>query len=235
MPLIASGASAAVIIPKGYALAIAAGSVGVLAFGPGPAGRQAPAAIVAQAQQLGPYPDVQTVYITTASGQVSYSLQRADGMVASLVPASPFKLSALILEQNHAAGTPLTGSTSLTVLASILVPAGLMGLNGSIRVSAGTTITNNANTKTLSFALGGAALLSVSTTAATGLQLTSIIGNRGALSSQISRAYGNNGAGSEVTSAINTGVDQILTINGQLGVGTDSMTLDSYVVEVLPG
>lgn len=235
MPLIVSGASAVVSIPKGYALLLAAGAVGTLAFGPGPAARQAPVPMVGQAVALGPYPDTQTAYVTSASGQISYSLQRVDGMIPSLVPPGPFKMSPLILEQNHVAGTALTGTTALTTLASILLPAGLLGVNGSLRISAAASITNNANTKTLQFALGGTAFLSATATASAELQQSVLIGNRGSLASQVGRQYGPSGGASVATGTVNTAIDQIITISGQLGVGTDSMTLDSYLIEVLPG
>lgn len=235
MPLIASGASGAVSVPKGYLLALMAGAVGTVGFGPGPAARQSPVAIIGQALVLGPFPDVQTVYLTSASGQIAYSLQRADGLVPSLVPSSPFKLSPLILEQNNATQTPLTGTTTKTTLASILVPAGLVGLNGSLRVSALASCTNSANTKTLTFELAGSTLNTQTATTVASLFGTALISNRGSLSSQIARVYSPGGGGSFNTSAVNTAVDQILTISGQLALGSETMTLESYLVEVLPG
>ena len=42
---------------------------------------------------------------------------------------------------------PLTGTVALTALVTIPVPAGVMGLNGVLRVTTTWTCTNNANAK----------------------------------------------------------------------------------------
>lgn len=236
MPLIASGASAAISIPKGYLLALMAGAYGAVAFGAGPASRQAPVVLVGQAVALGPYPDTQAALVTSQSGQLAYSLLRADGLVASKVPNSPFQLSPLILEQNNVTGTALTGTTVQTTLASILIPAGLIGLNGSLRMRAVASTTNNANSKSINFLLGGTALAGGAAVSNIANVASNLMSNRGSLASQLNTSPVSNGAtGTFTTTAVNTAIDQILTITGTLAVGTDTMALESYLIEVLPG
>lgn len=135
---------------------------------------------------------------------------------------------------------PLTGTTVAQILASVTVPGGCMGPNGSIRVTLLGSMTNNANNKTWIIRYGGAAtayyLAGVSS--AGGLAARVRIANRGATGSQvgppnsISAEIGVFGA--PQISSENSEVDQTVQVVGQLAVGTDTMTVESYLVELIP-
>ena len=131
----------------------------------------------------------------------------------------------------------LTGSTTETVLATITLPA--LSANGRIRVTVVYTQTNNANTKTVRGRLNGiagTAFMSVAQTAILTNRYQFEIINRGATNSQVgnvSSVAWSTSSGSPVTSAIDTSVAVDLVITGQLGVGTDTLSLESYLVEVL--
>jgi hypothetical protein len=235
MPIIASGASAAITISKGYMLALAAGAQGMVSFAAGPQGGQS-LPINGQAMTLGPFAGDQVAYVSSTVGQLPYSLQRADGMVFSKVPASAFQISPLILEQNHATGTPLTGTLTETVLASILIPGGIIGKTGSVRMRAVASMTNNANNKTVNFKIGAVLLAGAAAASNTTTIVSNIMANRGSLASQVNTNPLTSGATATFTATtIDTSVDQILTITGTLANTGDTMTLESYVVEVLPG
>jgi hypothetical protein len=159
---------------------------------------------------------------------------------ASLEPAIEAVTSPVILAQS---GVPasVTGTTAETVLASITIPGGMIGANGSLRVTAAWSHTNSANTKRPIVKLGSTAFTSVPVTNSTSSQTMTVIRNRGATNSQVSAGSAVFGIGgtsnAAVTSAIDTTVDQVLSIRGQLtiGDGSESITLEGYTVEVLPG
>ena len=134
---------------------------------------------------------------------------------------------------------PLTGSTSETTLATITIPGGSMGPNGRCIVTVLLSSTNNANAKTLKVKFGGTffANYSLASTAASRVRVD--LSNRNSLSSQIGGVASVSGfggsAGSAVPGSIDTSSDVTVLITGQLGVGTDTVTLESYSVEVVYG
>lgn len=134
--------------------------------------------------------------------------------------------------QASAVAVPLTGGTVETVLATIPIPSGAMGLNGSLRVTLLSTATNNANNKTLRVRLGGLAGTVFFTNILTvAISARSILGiyNRNSAASQVSDSAG--AAGALPTGVINTAVAQDLVITGQLANGADTTTLEAYIVE----
>lgn len=136
-----------------------------------------------------------------------------------------------------AVAVSLTGSTSETTLASVNVPGGLLGLNGGLRVTMLFSTTNNANNKIPRVKLGATRFGQYAPASVPAMQWLTIVRNRGSASSQISQGDNVTGIGSTntpVTGAIDTTVDQPLVITGQLAVGTDTMALESYMVELLP-
>lgn len=142
--------------------------------------------------------------------------------------------------------TPLTGTTSETNLAAIRVPANSLGPKGLVRVNILFSYTNNANTKTLtlrwtagSAATSGGLIGANPVTASADGNLLFIIRNAGATNAQIATVGGNGAtpygvlAAALVTNTVDTTADSFLNINGTLGVGTDTITLLGYSVEIL--
>lgn len=136
-----------------------------------------------------------------------------------------------------------TGNTLEKVLATIPVPAGLMGETGALRVTVlGSFGENNANEKRFRIRFGA------SNAGISGTQLGTVNGasnlsmrgqvqiqNR-STSSQISFPVvsGFTVSTSAVeTSAINTSNASEIVITGQLGVGTDAIRLEAYLVELI--
>lgn len=131
----------------------------------------------------------------------------------------------------------VTGTTAETTLASIVIPGGMLGLNGAIRVVSAFSYTNSANTKSLRIKLGGVTASSTGPTTSASVQGYAMIRNRGAENSQVSFT---NFLGSAVSSAAvttlsaDTSVNQALTITAQLADIGETITLEGYTVEVLP-
>ncbi len=139
-----------------------------------------------------------------------------------------------------AVAASVTGSTSKTALATINIPAGAMGANGRLRVTTHFAITASANTKTLSFELAGTAFYSRAEAGATVATYRDQreIANRNSESSQVSwraTSIGGFGGGTAATTtgAVNTASAQQLIIYGQLANAGETITLESYLVELL--
>jgi hypothetical protein len=142
--------------------------------------------------------------------------------------------SPIILSQN-ATPVALTGTVAETVLATINIPGGMMGPNGALRITPLISTTNNANNKTCTIKLGASSVFNLTATANAAHNLHASVRNRGSQASQISTNGGNYGPVFTAASTIDTSVDQLLTIRGTLANAGDTITLEGYTVEVLPG
>jgi hypothetical protein len=145
----------------------------------------------------------------------------------------------VVLAQSGVASS-VTGTTAETTLASITIPGGMMGPNGMLRIRTFWSYTNSANNKNLRVNFGGTVLLnSNQTTTATAWEDT-IISNRGALNSQggVSRITSNSGNTSIVgviAVAADTSTDKVVAFSAILASAAETITLEAYTVEVLPG
>lgn len=133
----------------------------------------------------------------------------------------------------------LTGTTTETVLVTVPIPAGAMGINGSLRITAlwsndGTAIYN----KFLRVYLGGQLLFNVGNSVNTLTQSLIIIRNRGVFNSQISFNGGNaTGLGAILAGSSTATADmsaaQNLQIRGALSNDAASLQLEGYTVELI--
>lgn len=155
--------------------------------------------------------------------------------VPSSVPFTGFSLLA-----KSGVSASVTGTTSETALATITIPANAIGPNGQIKINCYWTETNNADTKTLRVRLsgiGGTAIFSNGSITTVGnVWSYSILTAANATNSQSTFSEAARGTDGLVTttfvsSAIDMTQSQTLVITGQLGVGTDTITLNGYTVE----
>jgi len=142
-----------------------------------------------------------------------------------------------ILAQSAVAAS-VTGTLTETVLATIPIPAGAMGVNGMLRVTALWSYTNSANTKTARYRLSGQSLGFVAVTTSSSSKTQAEIANRGALNSQVSGVGAlvlpfTNSASAVQTFAIDMSVSQNITLTGLLTNVGETITLESYTVELL--
>jgi hypothetical protein len=157
--------------------------------------------------------------------------------VENAIAAAP-----LVLGQS-AVAVPLTGTTVETALATIIVPANAMGPNGRLRIQTTWTMTNGVDDKFLKVrfsTITGTQYMVVTATTSSTFQSLTIIANRGATNSQVSGGQNGvtvfgAGTGALVTSAVDTTAATTVVITGQLENAVDTMALESYLVELLPG
>lgn len=155
-------------------------------------------------------------------------------------PCAP--LTILTVKSLATPGTqvPLTGTTSISNIAVVPVPAGL-GNNGGVMLTCLWTVTSSTNAKTL------AVIWSNTSGATTGFQLgTNIVANattfvtgqtlhygRNQNATNVQKAFpavptspfGSSAAGA-TTGAVNTALPSFLNITGTLALGTESITVE---------
>lgn len=131
--------------------------------------------------------------------------------------------------------------TSEDTLATVTVPAGAMGANGLVRVTTLWTVTNNANAKSLYVRFGGTSgtqFLAYNAASTNLMQNQVIIRNRNSQSSQVGfyqsqpNSFSNPGSGAIQTAAIDTSASADIVIRAQKATAGDTVTLESYLVEL---
>ena len=156
------------------------------------------------------------------------SLWRGDG--TKWVRLNPIKIFSLSVPVS-------TSSTSVVTLATITIPAGLMGANGKLKIYPLWATTNNANVKTLRALLGGSTCTTMTSQSVSNNSGLVIIRNTNSESAQKCSSGLVAGIGSSFGSIASTTVDTTaattLVISGQLAVGTDTLTLEDLFVEVV--
>lgn len=157
------------------------------------------------------------------------SLWRGNG--TKWVRLNPIKIFSL------SAPVSLTGSTSVVTLATITIPAGLIGANGKLKIYPLWSTTNNANTKTLRVIFGGSTCTTMTSQSVPNNSGLLIIRNTNNESAQKCSSGLVAGIGASVGSIAVTSIDTTaavnLTVTGQLAVGTDTLTLEDLFIEVV--
>jgi len=131
----------------------------------------------------------------------------------------------------------LTASASVVTLATITIPAGLMGANGKLKIYPLWATTNNANTKTLRLNIGGvvcSTMTSQNVPNNSGLLIIRNINSESVqkCSSGLVAGIGSS-FGSIAAPTVDTSAATTITITGQLAAGGDTMTLEDLFVEVV--
>lgn len=132
-----------------------------------------------------------------------------------------------------------TGDTVETILATIPIPAGAMGANGALRINLLVSYTNSANNKIIRGRLGGiggTAFISSTLTTTALAKFTKEIANTNSAAAQVSENAGQFGPGTTSsgvgTGTVNTAIAQDFVFTAQLALGTETLTLIRYMVEI---
>lgn len=133
----------------------------------------------------------------------------------------------------------VTGGTAAAdaVLVNVAVPAGSLGVNGSITTKVLASFNATAGAKNVSAKLGASKFLSADTgVTTTTMDVTKKVSNRGVANVQIAHANWITGAVATVAPTqltINTAAATTVTITGNITTGTDFLVLESFEVETL--
>lgn len=166
---------------------------------------------------------------------VSGYLKRIQDATEALETNSPRVIAQSAVAVSH------TGDINETTLATIAVPAGVMGINGQIEITASWSMTSSTNARTMrtkfgAMQLGGLAL----TTALASAQTFSRVANRndaavqvGGSASAASNPFSAN-ANALTTGTVDTTAAVDITLTAQLAAAGETITLESYIVKVWP-
>lgn len=131
----------------------------------------------------------------------------------------------------------LTGTTAETTLVSVGISPDMLGKNGRLKITFLYSYTNSSNNKIARVRFGGiqAHAATLTTTAQTRTQIE--VCNRNSLSNQVVCVPGaSSGFGSTTSGllelSINTNLNTSISITGQLALASETLTLESYLVEV---
>lgn len=143
--------------------------------------------------------------------------------------------SVILAKSGAAINVP--ADTTEDTLVTITVAANAMGANGRLRITTYWTETNNANVKTTRIKFGGTNHCALASNGISQRGMLATITNRNATNSQWGVGlitggllYSDQGY---VTSAVDTTSAVTLLITGQKAVSGDTLTLESYLVELI--
>ena len=173
------------------------------------------------------------VFSSTTVGVVyagKYGVANGVGAVA-FTPVVPSGTLTAVTGSNSS----FTGSTTETTLINVTVPAGSIGNNGQIVVTANWACNNSAGAKAGVVYLGGTAVGSSSSyTTSTGGSSMNSVRNRGILTKQVSQLVGGASTDANVYTSIDTSVDKAITITGDTATATDHIILEGFTVTLNP-
>lgn len=154
-----------------------------------------------------------------------------------MIKATAKPNSPIVLAQS-AVAVSKTGDLVEATLASITIPAGAMGLNGSLRLTTVWSMTNNANIKNVITKWGGTNIATLPCASMATYREQRQINNRNAANSQVSfvSSFGgwSNSGVAIGTFTKDTTQDQALAIAVQLANAADTITLEAYTLELIP-
>lgn len=127
-----------------------------------------------------------------------------------------------------------TGDTTIRTAISITLPGGSLGPNGSIRLYTNISTNNTAGAKTMTPALGATNLQVISSTTSLNNSGFILVSNRNSQILQRSSTIGNASFGGTNYPAIDTSIDQAITLKLTLAVATDVLVLEDYLIELIP-
>ncbi|MFM0151459.1 hypothetical protein [Paraburkholderia sediminicola] len=132
---------------------------------------------------------------------------------------------------------PVTGTTALTLLKTLSLPAGALLQNGSLESDCLLSFNNSAGTKTFTITVNGVTVQQLSFTTQLSARIGMVLRNRNSLSSQVAPPAGGSGATGGSGAAPSTytiDTSQALTINyyAQLQTGTDNAAVEYANVKV---
>lgn len=138
-----------------------------------------------------------------------------------------------------AVAVSVPADTAEDVLATITIPAGAMGPNGFVRITSLWSCSNNANGKTIRVRFGGASYLAAAAASIASYYSQLVISNRGVPNSQVGPTSNGYPGGpfpvAAITSSVDTSAATVITLTAQKTTAGDTLTLESYVVELMYG
>jgi len=169
-----------------------------------------------------------TIFSSTTVGQV-YTNYRAS-MTQPVALGAAGTLTAAV-----GSNSGYTGVTTTIQMAAAVIPAGLMGTTGAVRLTGYWAHNSSAGAKVAGILFGGSTVLTSSQTTTLGINLTKTVHNRAADKQLIRVAVDNQIAQSVAPTllSVDTTAEVTASLTGSVAVATDTMVLESFLIELL--
>lgn len=169
-----------------------------------------------------------TIFSSTTVGQV-YTNYRAS-MTQPVALGAAGTLTAAV-----GSNSGYTGVTTTIQMAAAVIPAGLMGATGAVCLTGYWAHNSSAGAKVAGILFGGSTVLTSSQTTTLGINLTKTVHNRSASSQLIRVAVDNQIAQSVAPTllSVDTTAEVTASLTGSVAVATDTMVLESFLIELL--
>jgi len=135
-----------------------------------------------------------------------------------------------------------TGDTNQTTLVTYTMPASTMGISDVLEIRAWGTMSTNANSKTIRVKFGGTQISGLASTSKSNWHVVSYVANRDSASSQTSTSEmtqnfttTNATVIDNATPSINTASSVDIIITGQLANGSDTVTVNGWLIKRYSG
>lgn len=144
------------------------------------------------------------------------------------------RMTPALVGKMRAASATLTGSTAETLAYSLTIPGGLIGPDGVLQVIPLVSLTNNANTKTVTVKLDTTTVFTVTGLASSsGAQQVVLVRNVGSEAVQRTLSGGSSGVGTStslLSTTVDTSADVTLNVYIKLSNAADSIALEDCLV-----
>jgi hypothetical protein len=127
-----------------------------------------------------------------------------------------------------------TGVTGAVTGPNIYLPANSMASQSSLRFTAITSTNSSAGAKVANLVFGATTVSTFSATTSTGQRQDAFLSNIGTFANQIVVSNDTDGTETLVRATNNTATDLLISVTLNLAVATDTLAVESFVVELLP-
>lgn len=175
-----------------------------------------------------------TVFSSTTVGQVFQNSYAAGVPPLPAAAVLPGNIGGTLVPFVSTGPGAFTGTTGAVTGPQIALPQNTLGPQSSLRFAAIHSTNNSAGAKVTSLIFGATTVATFSATTSTGARLDAFLANQGTFKNQIVVTNDTDGTETLTRATNDTTTDLTISATLNLAVATDTLTLESFVVELLP-
>jgi hypothetical protein len=175
-----------------------------------------------------------TIFSSTTVGQVFQNSYAAGVPPLPAAAALPGNIGGTLVPFVSTGPGAFTGTTGAVTGPTIQLPQNTMGPQSSLRFQAITSTNNSAGAKVASLLFGATTVSTFSATTSTGQRQDAFLSNQGTFKDQIVVTNDTDGTETLTRATNDTTTDLAIAATLNLAVATDTLTLEAFVVELLP-
>jgi hypothetical protein len=175
-----------------------------------------------------------TIFSSTTVGVVYQNTYSAGVPPLPAAAALPGNIGGTLVPWVSTGPGAFTGTTGAVTGPNIQLPANSLGPQSSLRFQAITSTNSSAGAKVASLIFGATTVSTFSATTSTGQRQDAFLANQGTFVNQIVVTNDTDGTETLTRATNNTNTDLGISATLNLAVATDTLTLEAFVVELLP-